>query len=191
MLVFQSMPAAEAPAPAMLEERIQAIGRGDAGALGELYDGTHAAVYGFALSLLKNAQDAEDVLQDTYLRIYHSAAGYRAEGKPMAWILTIARNLATTTLRKRQGGEILAFEDLEKVLSENPAVTAEDAWLLKAVLETLNEQERQLVMLHVIGGLKHRETAQVMDMPLSTVLTKYARALAKLKRALKEAEEDD
>ena len=45
-------------------------------------------------------------------------------------------------------------------------------------------------MLHVVGGLKHRETAQVMDMPLSTVLTKYARAIAKLKRGLKEAEED-
>lgn len=191
MLVFLSMPAAKAPDPAFLEERIKAIARGDTRALGELYDGTHAAVYGFALSLLKNAHDAEDVLQDAYLRIYHGAPGYRPDGKPMAWILTITRNLALTVLRKRQGGEVFAFDALERVLSENPAFSAEDAWILRAVLETLDEGERQLVTLHVIGGLKHRETARMLGIPLSTVLSKYARALGKLKRALKEAEEDD
>ena len=106
----------------------------------------------------------------------------------MAWILTIARNLSMSLMRKRQHGEVLAFEELEKTLSENPAFTAEDAWMLKAVLEKLDEKERQVVMLHVVGGLKHRESAEVLGLTLSTVLTKYARALAKLKRALKEAE---
>ena len=188
MLLFLSVPTAEVPNLANLEEQIRQIGLGNSSALGELYDGTHAAVYGFVLSLLKNAHDAEDGLQDTYLRIYQGAAGYRAEGKPMAWILTIARNLSMSLMRKRQHGEVLAFEELEKTLSENPAFTAEDAWMLKAVLEKLDEKERQVVMLHVVGGLKHRESAEVLGLTLSTVLTKYARALAKLKRALKEAE---
>ena len=188
MLFMLSAPPSGVMSPALLEERLRRLGQGDAAAMEEVYDGTHAAVYGFALSLLKNAHDAEDVLQDTYLRVYQSASGYRAQGKPMAWILTITRNLSLSVLRGRQGGTERPFEDLEESFSTNPAFSPDDALALWAVLETLDAQERQLIMLHVLGGLKHRESAALLGLPLSTVLSKYTRALKKLKQALKEAE---
>lgn len=55
--------------------------------------GPTPAVYGFALSILKNAHDAEDVLQDVYLQVWHGASGYRSHGKAMGWMMTITRNL--------------------------------------------------------------------------------------------------
>jgi len=69
------------------------------GALEALYERTKAAVYGLALSILRNPQDAEDVMQDTYIRIIRSAGRYRSQGKPMAFILTITRNLALDRIR--------------------------------------------------------------------------------------------
>ena len=73
---------------------IQKNAAGDKEALAALYEQTHAAVYGFALSILKNAQDAEDVLQDTYIQVWKAAENYVSAGKPLSWIFTITRNLA-------------------------------------------------------------------------------------------------
>jgi len=67
------------------------IADSDKEALSVLYHQTKSAVYGFALSILRNQPDAEDVMQDVYVKIYTSAKSYRSEGKPMAWILTIVR----------------------------------------------------------------------------------------------------
>lgn len=63
--------------------------------------------------------------------------------------------------------------------------------VLQTVLQVLDEQERQIVMLHVTAGLKHREIAGMLGIPLPTALSKYRRALAKLKRALEQAEGGD
>ena len=63
-------------------------------------------------------------------------------------------------------------------------VTTEDRTVLTAALSALSEEERQIIMLHVTAGLKHREIAQLLELPLSTVLSKYRRALSKLKQKL-------
>ena len=67
-----------------LDYYLAQIANYDREALAEIYHLTSAAVFGFALSILKNMQDAEDVLHDTYLRIYAAAGGYKSMGKPMA-----------------------------------------------------------------------------------------------------------
>ena len=76
------------------------MSRGDTGALAKVYERTHAALYGFSLFLLKNPQDAEDAVQETFVKAYQSAAQYRSQGKPMAWLMTIARNEALQLLRE-------------------------------------------------------------------------------------------
>ena len=73
-----------------LDNWIAAIAGGDTDALAHLYQETSASVYAYALSVLKNSHDAEDVLQDCYLSVWTAADSYRSSGKPMAWILTIA-----------------------------------------------------------------------------------------------------
>ena len=169
-----------------LETCIAQIAIGDKNALAELYGETKTAVYGFALSLLKNASDAEDVLQDTYVRIWTSAEGYTPMGKPMAWILTIAKNLATSKLRERSKAADIPEEEWLLFQAETPAVSSDDRIALSSAMKTLSEEERQIVMLYAVSGLKHKEIAEFLSLPLSTVLSKYSRSLKKLKNTLKE-----
>lgn len=168
-----------------LDRCLAAMAQGDREGLAELYRRTRAGVYGFALSMMKNPQDAEDVAQETYLRAWQGAGQYRSGGKPMAWLLTIARNLALDRLRERgRTASLDGMEGQEPVWQ--PAVTPEDRLALDALLGALGDEERQVVTLHAVAGLKHRETAVVLGLPLATVLSKYHRALQKLRTALKE-----
>lgn len=171
-----------------LEACIVRIAGGDKDALADLYGRTRPAIYGFALSIVKNAHDAEDILHDVYLQVWNAAAGYRAQGKPMAWLLTITRNLAISRLREHGKTEPLAQEDWQDRIADNPAVTHEDRLMLQAMLSALGDQERQIVTLHALTGLRHREIAALLGLPLPTVLSKYSRALKKLQLAWKEAD---
>ena len=179
-----------APSPgddAVLDLCIARIANGDQNALADLYSRTRPAVYGFALSILKNTHDAEDVLHDAYLQVWRSAGQYRSQGKPRAWLMTIVRNLSLSYLRQQSRTEPLTQEDWQDRFAANPAVTQEDRLTLGALLAALEDQERQIVTLHALGGLKHREIAAMLDLPLPTVLSKYSRALKKLQLAWKEA----
>lgn len=153
-------------------------------ALSRLYHATSAAVYGFALSILKNTHDAEDVLHDCYVSIWQAAGGYRPEGKAMAWILTIARNLCMQRLRERKRHPELPQEDWERDLIACVQPDSEDALVLDACLRRLSDEERQIVMLHALSGFRHREIAALLELPLPTVLSKYHRAKNKLKKSL-------
>ena len=78
------------------------IAQGDTAALEVLYRQTSSSIYGFALSILRDPTAAEDVMQDTFVSVMQSAPGYQPSGKPMAWLLTITRNLALMRLRKAE-----------------------------------------------------------------------------------------
>ncbi len=78
----------------------------------------------------------------------------------------------------------MALEDWERLAAENPMVTVEDRQVLDAALTALADDERQIVLLHAVTGWKHREIAGLLELPLSTVLSKYRRALLKLKTKL-------
>ena len=86
--------------PDISDGLISQIALGDTEALRELYEKTSSAVYGFALSILKNQHDAQDVMQELYVKVYENAPQYVSRGKPMAWILTITRNLSLMKLRE-------------------------------------------------------------------------------------------
>jgi len=82
-------------------------------------------------------------------------------------------------------GKELPFADIsEAELAFDPSNQTEEAIVLRAALRCLSEDERQIVILHAVSGMKHRELSELLDMPLSTILSKYARALAKLKTYL-------
>lgn len=151
-------------------------------ALAELYYQTSAAVYSFALSILRHVHDAEDVLQECYIAVYQAAGGYRSAKKPMAWILTIARNLCLQKLRQQKKIADASEDEWEKFMPDNGNITSEERILLKEALKQLSSEELQIVVLHLVSGFKHREIAQFLEMPLATVLSKYHRALKKLKK---------
>ena len=167
-----------------LESAIERLALGEREALGEIYSICRISVYGFALSILKNTPDAEDVTQETFVKIYTEADKYAPEGKPMAWILTITKNLCLQ--RFRQTRRISqAEEDFER--HEGGASDVDevlDGVVLMEAMRILSDEERQIVILHAVSGVKHREIAKIMEMPLPTVLSKYNRAMKKLKKKM-------
>lgn len=169
---------------AFLDRCIEETATGNMEGFKKLYTETKSSVYGFALSVLKNPDDAEDVLQDCFVKVFSAAADYKSQGKPLAWILTITRNLCLQLLRDKKKQADIPEEDWEKYIGETDDVSTEDNIVLTELLQTLAEDERQIVVLHVVSGLKHREIADFLKMPLSTVLSKYNRSLKKLNEKL-------
>ena len=170
-----------------IEALLLRLSSGDESAMEPLYTAIRPGVYAYALSLTRSIQDAEDVLHDAFLRICEAAGRYRPNGRPLPWVLTIARNLALSRLREHGRADMLPYEDWEKLTARLPRVTAEDRLVLYAALYRLTATERQIVTLHVVSGFLHRECASMLRLPLSTVLSKYNRAIKKLQQALEEA----
>lgn len=171
------------------EELLKRVADGDQEAFYELYRSTDRTIYSFILSILKNPQDAEEVMQETYLKVWTGAASYQSQGKPLAWMFTIARNLCYMRFRDQKhqadvGLDELNGEEIGEVCFPLEQMT--DAIVLKAALSILKEDERQIVLLHASAGLKHREVAAGLQMPLATVLSKYNRAMKKLQQYLRE-----
>ena len=160
-------------------------------ALEKLYLCIKDYVFGYALSILKNTHDAEDVLQDCCIAIYQSAHLYRSNGKPMAWIFTITRNLCLEILRGRSRISDLPEEDWEPYLKSNEHISPEDRLVLEHCVQDLQDDEREILLLHIFSGLKHREIAGLTGRPLSTVLSKYHRALKKMRVIMKEGGRTD
>lgn len=166
-----------------LDRLLLRVGQGDREAFAGLYGLTRGAVYAMALSVLQDAHEAQDVAQDAYVRVWESAPAYRPQGSPMAWLLTITRNLARSRLR--QSGRQVELD--EEAWNAIPAAVpdVEERQLLRGALAGLGTEEREIVLLHAVTGLKHREIARLLELPVSTVLSKYHRGLKKLRAQMK------
>lgn len=203
----------------LYESWICRTGSGDRDAFCRLYERTGRILFSYALSLLHNREDAEDAVHDTFLKIRSAAHLYTPMGKPLAWMLTIERNICLMRLRARNrfadrpptedGGPDTIRAGDSRLTSRQRGNTAsgthanrlsaadtpgsfrgtddiENRILLQKALQTLSKEEASIVLLHASGGMKHREIAEQMKLPLSTVLSKYRRALEKLRRQLKD-----
>ncbi|NMC56842.1 MAG: RNA polymerase sigma factor [Eubacteriaceae bacterium] len=160
----------------------------DMAAFEEFYKLTERSIYAFVLSILKNHDDALDVVQDTFLKIRAAAHLYKPMGKPLAWVFAIARNLSLSCLRTRNKFNNMQTENFENNINFSYIINNEDRLIFKAVFNVLNELEREIIMLHSISGLAHKEIAQILSIPLSTILSKYHRSLKKIKKYILEQE---
>ena len=167
-----------------LEIAFQAVASGDGEKIKDIYELTKTAVFGYVFSILKNYEDSEDVVQDTYVKIYQNIGMYESQGKPMAWIFVIARNLALMKIRNQKRFVDIEEYEWDQLYKGNDYLGVEDKMVLKAAFSKLTSEECQFVMLHALSGIKHREIAEMYGMPLATVLSKYNRAIKKLKKIL-------
>src|SRR5215467_2079556 len=146
------------------------------------------AAYNLARWVLKNEADAQDVVQEAYLRALRFCGTFRG-GDPRAWLLTIVRNTAYTWLsRNRSAGAPVPFEE-EHHPDEAMPVDAElirraDARALRTAMEELPTEFREIVVLRDLEGLSYKEIAEVADLPIGTVMSRLARGRSRLKRAL-------
>ena len=167
-----------------LQQLLIHIAGGEREALAELYQRTRSAVYGLALSYLKNAHDAQDLTQDVYVQVWDCAEQYRLTGSPMGWLLAVCRNLCLMRMRREERHAALSEEEWDAIPARECGLDADERALLQGALASLTDEERRVVLLHAVTGLKHREIAALLELPLPTVLSKYHRALKKMRSFL-------
>lgn len=166
-----------------IEKLILQLGA-DKTVLEKLYTELKTDVYAFALSKIHNRFDAEDIVQDTFIQIYKNANLYKPQGKPMAWIFAIENNLILAFFNRNNkfesyddsidSSKLISDDDFEKEFDEESK--------FKQLLSPLNDEEKQIIVLHVVSSLKFIEIANLLKMPLSTVISKYNRSIKKIRK---------
>jgi RNA polymerase sigma-70 factor (ECF subfamily) len=175
------------------EALIAHVAHGDSRALEQLYGRYSRVVYGLALKILNSAEHAEDVVQETFWRVWRRAATFQNDSGQFApWLFGIARNLCIDELRRRQARPATSAVESQVFLAipdGQPAVDeltweAERRRLITSALGELPPDQRQVIELAYFGGLSQREIADHLDNPLGTVKTRVRLALQKLKGLL-------
>ena len=167
---------------ASLVARLQ---RGDEQALAELYERLGTQVYTLALRLLKSHEEAEEVVQDTFLKLYRADSYHTLSQSPRAYVYTIARNLALSKLRKRRARPLKA--EARDVYDPHANFAAPDpgdpttVLLAEKLLSHLADDERDLVEQNFYEGFTHAQLSEHTGLPLGTVKSKLRRALLKLR----------
>ena len=167
------------------------IARGDELAFAELYNKTHSAVYAFLLSLTHNPEDAKDLLQETYIKLHKSCHMYHDQGTPMAWIMKISKNLFLMKVRKKSEKVTDITDDMDSLKATLGGIEdVETRMWIEQLFTSMSDEERNIIIMHVVMGLKHREIADELGMPIGTVLSKYNRGIKKLQRLADESNEE-
>ena len=148
------------------------------------------AAHNLARWLLRNEQDAQDVVQEAYLRAFKSFAGFRGSNG-RAWLLTIVRNTSYTLLKKNRAVDLTTTFDEESHAVGHESVTparilehAEDAELIKNAMDELPAEFREILILRHQESLSYNEIGEMLKIPIGTVMSRLARARGKLKEYL-------
>ena len=157
-------------------------------ALAELYDRYGRIVYSLILRVVRDTGIAEDLVQETFLRIWNRAQGFDAQkGAVGPWLLAVARNRAIDYLRSAGGRErnAVEFEETDHPAlytdMERDILASDKARVVKAAIEKLSPHQRQVIELAYFEGLSQTEMAERMGQPLGTVKT-WVRAALKVLR---------
>jgi RNA polymerase sigma-70 factor (ECF subfamily) len=186
-----------------LQELLAQTARGDYAAFAEVYERTHAHLFGLALRMLKREHAAEDALQEAFVSIWKNAATYRPnvggqEVQPMTWLIAIVRNKALDALRshaRRKETDLPEADTLDRGAGDlqrqdsGPTalellVQASQALHIETCFNGLDGSHRQSLALAYYQGLSHSEVAAQMGAPLGSVKTWIRRGLEKLKACL-------
>jgi RNA polymerase sigma-70 factor, ECF subfamily len=144
------------------------------------------AAYNLARWLLRNDQDAEDAVQEAYLRAYKAYARFRG-GDGKAWFMTILRNVCYTMIKKLRSHETPESfdEEIHQPLGEAEMQEAlrqkANAESIHCALEKLPNEFREMIVLHDLEGLAYKEIATVVGIPIGTVMSRLARARTRLR----------
>jgi len=175
--------------PLDIETLISRIALGDRAAFRALYTATSAKLFGVCLRVLKNRTDAEDVLQESYVKIWHNAAKYQVSGySPITWLVTIARNQSIDRVRARRPDSV-ELGEAEEIPDRNPTpeqnvVLGGEVDRLRLCLEKLSPGRAEAVKAAYMEGYSYQELADRLNQPINTVRTWLRRSLISLKECL-------
>lgn len=173
---------------AEVEALLARVALGDRAAFSALYDATSAKLLGIALRILRDRDAAEDALQDAFVKIWHKADSYSANGlSPMTWLITVARNTAIDRLRARR--ETQALDQVPEraapeATPEGSAIAASEARRIARCLGELAPDRRAAVRGAYLMGESYAELAARFEVPLNTMRTWLRRSLIALRECL-------
>ena len=176
--------------PADLVSLIAAVAKGDEAAFERLYVATRAKLYGVVLRILRRQELAEEIIQETYVKIWNSAGQFNPElASPITWMTSIARNRAIDLVRKKSEASIEEEPDAMEVAADSPDPLArrEMSEELKRLLECVGrlEPERQkLVLLAYYNGWSREQLAEKFAAPINTIKTWLRRSLLDIRECL-------
>ena len=176
------------------EELATRLQKRDPRAMGDLYDRFGRLVYSVILSVVRDNATAEDLVQETFLRVWNRIQGFEAgRGALGPWLLAIARNRAIDHVRSmssRMDRNSFEFDARDHpslfVDMERDVVNTDHARIIKAAIAKLNENQRKVIELAYYEGLSQTEMAERMGQPLGTVKTWVRTALKHLREELGE-----
>jgi RNA polymerase sigma-70 factor (ECF subfamily) len=169
---------------------------GDQSGLSALYDESSRYVYGLALRILRDTADAEEITIDVYAQVWRSAAAFVAQrGSVMSWLVTLTRSRAIDRLRTQAAKGRRKEDTLDTQFSlQDPSETPEESAALvqerkriRAALNQLPAEQRELIELAYYSGLSHSELASKLGQPLGTVKTRIRLGMMKLRELLEES----
>ena len=175
---------------------VEAAQAGDAEAVSTLVRRYQTRIYNFSLALTANTADAEDLAQETFMRAFRGLRRFRGDSSFKNWLYRIAANAAHTRRGKQLRGAAIWETRIESdEVSERRLASAGDGVEASAIrrqaidraLAALPADQRAAVVLHDVEGLEYREIADVLDVPIGTVMSRIFRARRRLRRLLAEA----
>ncbi len=177
--------------PALDVELLERVAGGDANAVGDLYDRYACVLMPLALRILRDRAEAEDVLHDAFVAMSDRAGQYVPErGTVIAWLVTLVRNLSIDRTRRRDrrgeiGRDVIAHEPVEPALDpEALTASAGEKLRIRTALATLPTAQRETLEVAFFEGLTYPEIAAREGVPLGTIKSRAARAIAALREAL-------
>lgn len=175
---------------------------GDKAALKKLYDRFHKILFGMIVKILRNREEAEDLLQEVFVKIWNRADQYdEARGSAYSFIATMTRNLAIDRTRsrafknRRKDDHVINDDDYSfNLRTDNPnpeekIEISERAIRVRRALAMLNEKERQVLYISYFHGLSQSEIAEKIDTPLGTVKYRMRQGMIKLREILSDSNE--
>jgi RNA polymerase sigma-70 factor, ECF subfamily len=151
-------------------------------------------LYSYALMLSRNRSDAEDLVQETYVRAIPAMARLRRRSNLKSWLFTIMRNLWLNQLRQRRSTPLVPETDIAQYFTDPTARTTDDPYSLllskihrgqvRKAIQQLPIDFREVILLREYEGLSYQEIATVLECPAGTVMSRLGRARSRLRKML-------
>ena len=204
--VNEASPATSEKTTDALDDRelVRRVQEGDQRAFRILFDRYHRRAHAVALGVVKNQQDAMDVVQDGFVKVHRHIGSFQGSSSFYTWLYRIIMNLAIDHVRRRKNAKGVEYDDkvgreadeiagdgalLPRILDANPSKTVIRRELLEKIqdaLDELPEYHRAVIVLREIEGLSYEEMSQVLEVPKGTIMSRLFHARKKMQAALGE-----
>jgi RNA polymerase sigma-70 factor (ECF subfamily) len=180
------------------EALVALVARGDEPALAELYDRVGRIAYGLAYRVLRDERLAEDAVQEGFLAVWRTAAGYLADrAKARTWILTLVHRRAVDLVRREERRRAEPLDEGEREAVGATGSAEEAAWLrfererVQDALGRLPDAQREAIELAYYGGYSQAELAERLGQPLGTIKSRMFAGLARMRELLDDGATED